>query len=187
MPNASFDEPTDLRGQLKKLDQRSLLFLSSLVDQFNLIPAARFISRLGDGYLYVVTVVVVYFADTHHGADLLFKALMAFSIELPLYFIFKNGLRRPRPERGLPGFVSRHQASDEFSLPSGHTAAAFLFATLLSFYYPGHILSFYIIACLIGLSRVLLGVHYPSDIAAGIILGIGSALSVIHLPLPQYY
>ena len=62
--------------------------------------------------------------------------------------------------------------SDKFSLPSGHTAAATLMACIIAHYYPPFALLAYSWAALIGLSRVLLGVHYPSDVVAGSLLGV---------------
>lgn len=65
-----------------------------------------------------------------------------------------------------------------YSFPSGHTSAAFATATSISLMYP----KWYVIApsftwaCLAGYSRMHLGVHYPSDVATGIIIGVGSAL-----------
>ena len=67
------------------------------------------------------------------------------------------------------------QPSDEFSMPSEHTAAAFVMASLTAYFYPDLSLFAYSWASLIGLSRVILGVHYPTDIAAGAILGLGCA------------
>ena len=162
-----------------RLDQKSLFYLFNLGHQFNITRPARLVSRLGDGYLYALLALMIYQWDAIDGVGFFTHGLMAFAIELPLYLLLKNTIRRPRPIHSLAGFSPRLQASDEYSLPSGHTAAAFLFATLLSFYYPQWFLLFFTIAGLIGFSRVLLGVHYPSDIAAGMLLGCGSALLVL--------
>jgi undecaprenyl-diphosphatase len=71
--------------------------------------------------------------------------------------------------------------SDKFSLPSGHTAAAWLMASIVAHYYPPFALLAYSWAALIGLSRVLLGVHYPSDVFAGTLLGITIASTSISI------
>ena len=57
------------------------------------------------------------------------------------------------------------------SFPSAHTATAFMLATLLGYYAKSYRPLFYLIAAGVGLSRVYLGVHYPSDVLAGLILG----------------
>ena len=61
--------------------------------------------------------------------------------------------------------------SDEFSFPSGHTTAAFLFATAASHCFPALTLVLFSWAALIGLSRVMLRVHFVSDVLAGMLLG----------------
>lgn len=166
-------------GQLLLLDRDGLYLLSSLGNRSCIVRPARVVSMLGDGYVYLLLTISIYLLDAQSGGNFLLYGLLAFAIERPLYLLLKNVIRRPRPGAGLPGFRSSHRASDEFSLPSGHTSAAFLFATLLSYFYPELYPLFFSIAGMIGLSRVLLGVHYPSDIAAGILLGCGSALVVI--------
>lgn len=164
---------------LLDLDRRGFLRVISISERISLKHSARFISRLGDGYLYVVLALAIWWLDLDQGEYFLLAGLMAFSIELPLFLLLKNTIRRPRPKESIVGFVPRHKPSDEFSFPSGHTAAAFVFATLVAAFYPQFMLAAFIVAGLIGASRVVLGVHYPSDIAAGIVLGCGSAMTVV--------
>ena len=101
--------------------------------------------------------------------------LLAFAIELPLYLVLKNTIRRDRPCYRFENFDAFITPSDKFSFPSGHAAAAFVFATVFSHYYPAMTELSYSIAVLIGLSRVMLGVHYPTDIVAGAALGVSIA------------
>ena len=98
--------------------------------------------------------------------------LLAFADELPLYLLLKNALRRQRPV-GLPVFIT---PSDRYSLPSGHTAAAFLMATVLAASFPLWAPLLFLWAILVGASRLLLGVHYLSDLVAGALLGGGCAV-----------
>jgi membrane-associated phospholipid phosphatase len=61
----------------------------------------------------------------------------------------------------------------DHSFPSGHSASSFAAATALSIYYPKAAPIAFTLAAGVGLSRVHLGVHYPSDAAVGAVVGIG--------------
>ncbi|MBN1999234.1 phosphatase PAP2 family protein, partial [candidate division KSB1 bacterium] len=60
---------------------------------------------------------------------------------------------------------------DKFSFPSGHTAGAFVMATMISVFYPAWTIPGYTMASVIGVSRVYNGVHFPTDVMAGVLLG----------------
>lgn len=141
----------------------------------------RQISRTGDGPLYVVIGLVLFLFEKNGGATFLTAALFAYLFDVSLYLLLKNTIKRDRPKLGQTGFKAIITPSDKFSFPSGHTAAAFVFATLVFQFYPDFALSIYIWASLVGLSRVLLGVHYPGDIFAGAVLGTASAWGGIQL------
>lgn len=132
---------------------------------------ALFTSRSGDGYGYLAIAVLAWLLD-ESGDDYFASLLFAFALELPIYWIMKNSFRRQRPcERNL-SLAALIVASDKFSFPSGHTAAAVLFATVTYQYYPGPGLACFSWAFAIGTSRVVVGVHYPSDIVAGVLLAL---------------
>ncbi|WP_421238019.1 phosphatase PAP2 family protein [Aeromonas jandaei] len=132
---------------------------------------SRLVSRTGDGPLYAVLAALLWWQGESER-ELVKLALLAFAIELPLYLLLKNSLKRQRPV-GLPVFIT---PSDRYSLPSGHTAAAFLMATILATGFPLWAPLLLGWAALVGASRLLLGVHYLSDLVAGALLGGGCAL-----------
>lgn len=93
-------------------------------------------------------------------------------------YLIKKIVRRPRPFIQNINIVPVYRAQGT-SFPSGHTSTTFATATALSMAYP----KWYIIgpaflwAGSVGYSRMYLGEHYPSDVAAGAVLGAGTALS----------
>lgn len=140
-----------------------------------LVGTARQISRSADGYLYVLLGLIAY---SQGYQDLVTLGVCAFVLERISYFMLKKNIRRNRPPDAIPGFQSIIQASDKFSFPSGHTSAAFLMATLMAYFVPASAWFLYPWACCVGWSRVMLGVHFPSDTLAGAALGSSIAWTV---------
>ncbi len=136
--------------------------------------ACRVISHTGDGHFYAVLMVALYWQQGFKSG-LLQLMLLALALERPVYFVLKNTFKRNRPETALRHFQSSIKPSDQFSFPSGHTSAAFLVATLVSTYFPALFLPLYCWAGLVGFSRIALGVHFPSDIVVGALMGVSFA------------
>jgi membrane-associated phospholipid phosphatase len=90
--------------------------------------------------------------------------------------ILKYSINRPRPYITYP-FIEQATSGGSPSFPSGHTSDAFAFATSVSIAYPKWyvIVPSYLWAGAVAYSRMDLGVHYPSDVIAGAIIGAGSA------------
>lgn len=156
---------------LLHLDTSTYLWLSRLQHQSTALHLNRWISRSGDGPLYVAIAALIYVTEPINYLLFIKVGLLAFLIELPCFVLLKALIRRDRPFVQLPDSVSVIQPSDKFSMPSGHTAAAFLMAGLISYFYVEYVFLVYLWAMAIGTSRVVLGVHYPSDILAGALLG----------------
>lgn len=88
-------------------------------------------------------------------------------------------VRRHRPLRSRPPLVSMPSST---SFPSGHSAAAFAFATGACEELPGLAPVLVPLAGAVAYSRVHTGVHYPSDVAAGAVIGIGSGMLAKRVP-----
>lgn len=139
------------------------------------VAYARCISRTGDGYLYLFLGLFLVWGQKAADLSLFYCLLLAFLMERPLYFFVKNLFKRDRPPAAL-NIKSFIVPSDRFSFPSGHTSAAFLVATQLAFFYPMLTAALLIWATLIGMARVVLGVHFPTDTLIGALMGSGLSL-----------
>lgn len=154
--------------------------------RFNSWSAPRWIrfwmltaTRMGDGWLwYSLGALLLVFGGTRGYAA--FGA--AGSAAIFGIFVFKALKRlsqRPRPCQYQTHCWAKVLPPDKFSFPSGHTMTAFSIALVVSYFYPNLEWPMYFLAISIGLSRIVLGMHFLSDVLAGAVLG--SALGVASL------
>jgi undecaprenyl-diphosphatase len=162
---------------INRLDAIFLNTIFGMDGKKALALAMPWVSHTANGYYYPAAPVILYLFNPSIACSFLLAGMVAFAIELPVYKLVKKGVKRHRPFECIAGIDWRICPSDEFSFPSGHTAAAFVMATLISYFFPIIALPAITWALAVGFSRVYLGVHYPSDILAGLILGVFSALA----------
>ncbi len=130
-----------------------------------------------------VPVVMGVVALVEKDDDLLKKTLYvgaSIGVSGVLTYGLKHTIKRPRPYVVYDDIVNRsvlYGTDPQLSFPSGHTSLAFATATSLTLAYPKWYVAApgYLWACYVGYSRMNLGVHYPSDVLAGAVLGAGSA------------
>jgi len=98
-----------------------------------------------------------------------------------IYKWLKQKTLRPRPYQVRQDVFMSGKPLDHFSFPSGHTLHAVAFGLVALFYFP--LLAFVLMPfmVMVGISRVVLGLHYPSDVFAGAGIGYVIALASINL------
>ena len=100
-------------------------------------------------------------------------------VNLLLYASLKRYVGRPRPFVDCPGIRACTRALDRYSFPSGHMLHASAFGLLLAAHHPALAAPLLAFALLVAASRVVLGLHYPSDVLAATGIGSGLALGSI--------
>jgi membrane-associated phospholipid phosphatase len=100
--------------------------------------------------------------------------------------VLKTSIQRERPFETYPNEVTKYSSGGSYSMPSGHTSTVFAAATSVSILYPKWyvIAPSYLFAASVGYSRMYLGVHYPSDVLIGAIIGTASSFGA-HLLFKQ--
>jgi undecaprenyl-diphosphatase len=139
----------------------------------------RLASRLGDGMIWYVLVGML---PLLYGRAAMRPAIsMAITgiIGLLIYKWLKQALVRERPFIRHPGITLAMPPLDRYSFPSGHTLHAVAFTWQAVTFFPGLAWVLIPVAGLIAASRVVLGLHYPSDVLAGGAIGAGLAIGAI--------
>ncbi len=129
------------------------------------------ISRLGDGvFWYALIAVLATFGGTRGIVAALHMALTGV-VAATMYKCLKRWTRRPRPFRTHDAIVPYVAPLDEFSFPSGHTLHAVSFTLIALAYFPLLAPLLVPFTVLVMLSRIVLGLHYPSDVLAATVIG----------------
>ncbi len=140
------------------------------------------VSRLGDGVFWYVLMGALVVFDGRAGLAASAHLATTGLVALLLYRLLKRWTRRPRPFASDGRIRAWVAPLDEFSFPSGHTLHAVAFTVVALAYYPGLAWLLLPFAASIGISRVVLGLHYPSDVLAA--TAIGGAIGWVSMRLP---
>ncbi|MBB1472438.1 phosphatase PAP2 family protein [Luteimonas sp. MC1782] len=139
------------------------------------------VSRLGDGVAWYVLMAALVVLDGIQGLAASAHLAATGVVALLLYKALKRWTRRPRPFATDVRVRAWIAPLDEFSFPSGHTLHAVAFTIVALAYYPQLAWLLLPFTALVALSRVVLGLHYPSDVLAA--TAIGAALAAGSLAL----
>jgi undecaprenyl-diphosphatase len=141
----------------------------------------RVASWLGDGWIWyglLLSLPVLYGASGLRAAA---HMALTGAAGVLIYKLIKTRAVRERPYITHSAIRCVSAPLDRYSFPSGHTLHAVSFTLLLTSYLPEWAAPLALLALLIALSRVVLGLHYPTDVAAGALLGCALAMSSLTL------
>jgi len=128
-------------------------------------------SRGGDGWLWGMIGLILFLFGGPRRLDALGAGFVSVGAGQLAFFVLKRIIDRERPCATETHCWSILLPPDRFSFPSGHTITAFAIALSLGLYYPALIVGLVFCALSVGASRVILGLHYLSDVVAGILIG----------------
>ena len=171
--------------RLTAADQQTTILFNRINQQR--LPARLFavVSRLGDGLLWYAIILAL---PLVHGAAAALVSLQMVAVGLTSYLLYrwlKRTTGRPRPCQIEAGILRSVAPLDEFSFPSGHTMHAVAFTIILVAYYPVWAVFVVPFTVLVALSRMVLGLHYPSDVIAGALIGSTTAILSLLLTAPH--
>lgn len=149
------------------------------------VPSVRtlfaIVSRAGNGVFWYT---LMLFLPVAYGSAGLYPALRMAAVSvvgLALYKYLKARLVRERPYITLDGVIAGTKVLDRYSFPSGHTLHAVSFTTLACYSFPELAWLCVPFATLVAISRVVLGLHYPTDVLAGAAVGASLAVGAVWL------
>jgi undecaprenyl-diphosphatase len=128
-------------------------------------------SRGGDGWLWSAVGLVVFCFGGARRIDALEAGFVAVIAGLAGFLILKRITGRERPCATEPHCWASLLPPDRFSFPSGHTITAFAVAVSIGLFYPALLAGLIFCALSVAASRILLGLHFLSDVLAGILIG----------------
>ncbi|HKK01788.1 MAG TPA: phosphatase PAP2 family protein [Desulfuromonadales bacterium] len=168
----------------RRITLREMLFMQRFCDLRRhswLTVLFRGASRLGDGPLWWACGLMLLVVGGPPGRRAFFAAALAIASSILLFKGIKNLIGRPRPYVTWPDLPCLLAPPDRFSFPSGHTMTAFAAWAAISAILPATSAFLLPAAVLIGASRVFLGLHYPSDVLVGALIGSGLGVGAVQL------
>jgi undecaprenyl-diphosphatase len=128
-------------------------------------------TRGGDGWLWYALLGALLLSGDPSRFAATGAAMLAAGTGIGVFLSLKRLAGRKRPCHIEPHCWARLLPPDRFSFPSGHTITAFAVATPISLFYPSLSAGVFFCALSIAASRILLGMHFLSDVLAGAVVG----------------
>ena len=174
-----------MKKQLKMFDDYFINLINSRMKNKYLDIFMYRVTDLGGAIFITMFTLGLVIFGSHENKLIGVEALLSLAISQIIVHSLKRIMSRERPYKIIEHLNTFGIDLSDYSFPSGHTTASFSLATTLALNLPKFTLIVILLASLIAISRIYLGVHYPTDVAAGLILGISSPI-IVHLYLANF-
>lgn len=176
-----------MKNQLKKFDDYFINIINRKMSHRYLDSIMSRATNLGGAVFSSLLVLVLILIGSSNVRIMGVEAFFALTLSQIMVHSLKRILSRERPYKIIEQLNTFGINLKDYSFPSGHTTASFSIATTIALNMPRLSIIVFTIAIIVGISRIYLGVHYPTDVAAGILLGVGTALLVHYYLLQNIY
>lgn len=167
---------------LTQLDGAVLLWIQEYIRKDFLNPVITFITSLGDaGWFWILLSALLLFSKKYRKIGL--TGLIALFIGFLITNLWlKNMVMRIRPYEVIEGLTLIGKKAHDFSFPSGHSTASIAASAVFLVLMPKKFgITAFFLGILICFTRLYIGIHYPTDVLAGIIIGFAAAFAAIWL------
>ncbi len=168
--------------QLLGLDGNILLFIQEHLRFDFLTPIMMFITKLGNaGWFWLILLAVLCCSAKYRkvGMTGITAVLIGFLIT---NVVLKNAVARIRPYEVVEGLMLIGRKATDWSFPSGHSTCSMAAGIVLLKKMPEQAgIPLFVLAVLICYSRLYIGIHYPSDVLGGILIGTFAAFSALYI------
>jgi undecaprenyl-diphosphatase len=158
-------------GRAQRCDEWLCVWMNGAARHTVALHLFRTISWLGDGLFWYALVLAFLLHGGAEAVPAVLHMIAVGAVCTTTYRLLKRGTGRPRPYQVVPAIAAGAAPLDAYSFPSGHTLHAVAFSLVAASHYPALAAALAAFTGLTAVSRVVLGLHYPSDVAAGALIG----------------
>lgn len=173
--------PMNSLHHLSEWDREACIRFSRLGQIASVHKLFWIVSRLGDGYFWGILTLALCLYSAQKAIPFLLHMALTGIVCFVLYKWLKTKTSRPRPYQASGDVALGDRPLDQYSFPSGHTMHAVAFSVVITAFFPELFWVVVPATLLIAASRVVLGLHYPSDVIAGALLGLAISSLILSI------